>query len=108
LTRLHDVETTALEHCERSHVRARSGDATARRIDRVALDDGRAVCLGVGDRRAEERRCDALAAPLASDDEADDRPNRRFVDPGEDLRALEPDEVLARPEADPADRRRVA
>ena len=51
----------------------------------------------------EQGRRDALPADLPRHDEADDRPDRRVVDRRQDLRVGEAAEVLARPEAHPAD-----
>ena len=99
-----DLEPAALEHRERAQVGAGRRDARPSDVGRVGLEHGRAVVASVVDGGVQEGSSDAAAPCLLRDDEAHDRPDRRVVDRGEDLGAVEAGIRLARTEAHPADR----
>ena len=98
-----DLEAGPLEHRQSPLVDVGRGDPPAGRVRRVGLEHGRAVAPGVIDGRGQQRRRDASPAMPSRDDEADDRPDRRVVDRGEDPRVGEPLVARARTEAHPAD-----
>src|SRR6185503_2496297 len=79
-----------------------------RLVDGIRLHERGATFTRVGHRALQQRGRDALAAMLAGDDEADDRPHGFVVDGLHHGRALELRELGARPKRDPADRRLTA
>jgi hypothetical protein len=71
---------------------------------RVRLDGRRAEFRGVVHRRTDHRDRDALAAMPAADGDAGDDPDRHVVDAWRRARAVDPREIEARADRDPADR----
>ena len=100
------LESGRLEHRDRARIRRLRVDRSDLGIgvDRVGLEGGRAVVARVVDRSREELAGDPTCARVAPDEEAHERPDRDVIDAPEVPRAFEPDELLARPEAGPADR----
>ena len=71
------LEAGAAEHAGRARVHRGGRDPRAARVDRVALEDGRAVLGRVGDGGVQQRARDARSPRRLRDDEAVDRPTRR-------------------------------
>src|SRR6185295_8199977 len=75
----------------------------ARLVDRVSLEQFRAVLPRVDNGPAQKGVRDALTAILRPHDEADDRPHRLVVDGLHNRRSLQPGVLLAGPQRYPAD-----
>src|SRR6185436_10135440 len=82
----------------------RLGEMPPLRRLRIAFEEARAPARRVTGRRLEEPHRQSLPAGAARDEQAGDRPDRLPVDRTQDARPVEARELIARPEAEPADR----
>ena len=95
-------EPGLLEHRARADEGHRQVDPARSRVDRVALDGGRAARRGVVDRAVDQGRRVAALAVAAADDDADDAPHRQVVERPDQRRPAEPSVLRARADAAPA------
>ena len=69
------MEAGSPERRRGAHVGVKAGTG----LDRVALDDGRALRTGVLDRRFQQAECHSRPTDPSVEKEADDGPDRRIV-----------------------------
>src|SRR5689334_18279978 len=90
LTAFDHLETGPFEHRERALVDVSGAMATLVGVGGIGLERRRSVLARIRDGGLEHRGCDAPTTRSTRDDEADDRPDGRFVDRRKDLRVGEP------------------